>query len=50
MIPDFTSYVWPETMSEGMRWFMMGFTVGGMIRLFRASLRWFKRAGVERYD
>lgn len=51
MIPDFTTYVWPSwAYSDAAKLWLAGFVTAAMIRIFRASLRWFKRAGTEKHD
>jgi len=37
------------TSDESKAW-LLGFTAAAMVRIFRASLKWFKRAGTERFD
>jgi len=48
---DFTLITVPLYMvtNEG-KAFFLGLAVGCMVRVFRAALRWFKRAGTERDD
>lgn len=45
---DFSNIDLPDwaTTDEAKAWFL-GFVAMGMVRLFRAGLRWFKRAGAE---
>lgn len=51
MFPDFSTYEWAEWVtSDAMKCFLMGFCVGGLIRIFRVALRWFKRVGRESHD
>jgi len=51
MFPDFSTYEWAEWVtSDAMKAFLMGFAVGGLVIIFRAALRWFKRAGTERHE
>jgi len=37
------------TSEEAQIW-VVGFTVSAMVRIFRACIKWFKRAGTERFD
>lgn len=48
---DFTTFTMPAgiTSEEGIA-FMFGLFVGAFVRLFRAALRWFKRAGTETHS
>lgn len=51
MFPDFSTFDWPSWVrSDAAKMWLAGFIVGALVRLFRAALRWFKRAGVESHD
>lgn len=46
---DFTTWSLPALLvSDEAKVFFLGLFTGAFVRLFRASLRWFKRAGTER--
>lgn len=50
-MPDFTSITFPAWVySDAMRAFLLGLIVGASIRILRAGLRWFKKAGTDTND
>jgi len=51
MIPDFTSFEFPAwAVSDEAKVWLCGFIVAAMVRIFRAALRWFKRAGTDTHS
>jgi len=48
---DFNDWTLPPgLLTDASKAFFFGLFTGAFVRLFRAALRWFKRAGVEKED
>jgi len=49
--PDWATYSFPAwAVSDAAKAWLFGMIFGAFVRLFRVSLKWFKRAGTERFE
>jgi hypothetical protein len=49
--PDWSTYTFPAwAVSDAAKAWLFGIIFGGLVGVFRASLRWFRRVGQESID
>lgn len=48
MFPDWSSYTWAEWVTtDACKVWLMGITTAAIVRIVRAGLKWFRKAGAD---